>query len=154
MRDMEFDDFIIGRDDLILITGATGFIGSKLVQGLLKSGFRNLRCFARTSSKLERIEALCDRRPAGAHVEVFRGNLLSRVDCLAATKHVALIFHLAAGRGEKSFPDAFLNSVVRTRNLLEASLGHGCLGRVVYVSSFAVYAGVQKLWSVLLYASC
>ncbi|PYU24533.1 MAG: NAD(P)-dependent oxidoreductase [Acidobacteria bacterium] len=154
MRDMEFDDFIIGRDDLILITGATGFIGSKLVQGLLKSGFRNLRCFARPSSKLERIEALCDRRPAGAHVEVFRGNLLSREDCLAATKHVALIFHLAAGRGEKSFPDAFLNSVVTTRNLLEASLRHGCLRRFVNVSSFAVYTNRKKLRWRLLDESC
>ena len=51
-----------------------------------------------------------------------KGNLLSSEDCAAATKDVAVIFHLAAGTGEKSFPDAFMNSVVTTRNLLEASL--------------------------------
>jgi nucleoside-diphosphate-sugar epimerase len=57
---------------------------------------------------------------------------------------VAVIFHLAAGRGEKSFPDAFVNSVVATRNLLEASVPHKCLRRFVNVSSFAVYANTQK----------
>jgi nucleoside-diphosphate-sugar epimerase len=63
---------------------------------------------------------------------------------------VAVIFHLAAARGEKSVPDAFLNSVVTTRNLLEASLQHGCLRRFVTVSSFAVYSNTQKpLWRLL-----
>ncbi len=55
-----------------------------------------------------------------------------------------VIFHLAAGTGEKSFPDAFLNSVVATRNLLEASLRFGSLRRFVLVSSFAVYSNCDK----------
>ena len=29
------DNFTVGHDDVILITGATGFIGTKLVEGLL-----------------------------------------------------------------------------------------------------------------------
>ena len=34
MGHMERDDFIAGRDDLILVTGATGFIGTPiLLQG-------------------------------------------------------------------------------------------------------------------------
>ena len=73
-----------------------------------------------------------------------KGNLLSREDCTAAMKDVAVIFHLAAGRGGKSFPDAFMNSVVTTRNLLEASLRHHCLRRFVNISSFAVYTNTQK----------
>jgi nucleoside-diphosphate-sugar epimerase len=149
----EREDFIIGSDDLILVTGATGFIGSRLVQGLLGRGFRNLRCFARASSKLTRLEALRPP-PAGAHVDILRGNLLSREDCLAATKDVALIFHLAAGRGEKSFPDAFLNSAVTTKNLLEACLRHRCLRRFVNVSSFAVYTNTKKSRWRLLDESC
>jgi nucleoside-diphosphate-sugar epimerase len=55
-----------------------------------------------------------------------------------------VIFHLAAARGEKSFPDAFMNSVVTTRNLLDASLRHPCLRRFVSISSFAVYANTRK----------
>jgi nucleoside-diphosphate-sugar epimerase len=82
------------------------------------------------------------------------GNLLSREDCNAATQDVAVIFHLAAGRGEKSFPDAFMNSVVTTRNLLEASMQHKCLRRFVNVSSFAVYANKKKLRWRMLDESC
>jgi len=75
---------------------------------------------------------------------VVRGNLLSQGDCAAATKDAAVIFNLAAGAGEKSFPDAFMNSVVTTRNLLEASLRYRCLRRFVHISSFAVYTNTSK----------
>jgi nucleoside-diphosphate-sugar epimerase len=77
-------------------------------------------------------------------VEVVTGNLLSRDDCEAVTEGAAVTFHLAAGRGEKSVADAFLNSVVTTRNLIEASLRHGCLKRFVNVSSFTVYTNRNK----------
>jgi nucleoside-diphosphate-sugar epimerase len=72
-------------------------------------------------------------------VDLVTGNLLSRDDCTSVTKGVAVIVHLAAARGEKSFPDAFMNSVVTTRNLIEGALQHGCLKRFVNVSSFSVY---------------
>jgi nucleoside-diphosphate-sugar epimerase len=151
---MERDDFIIGPDDPILITGATGFIGSRLIESLRDRGFRNLRCFARPSSEVARLEAIAGRRREEARIEVIKGNLLSHEDCVAATKDVAVIFHLAAGRGEKSFPDAFMNSVVTTRNLLEASLRHTCLRRFVNISSFAVYTNTQKPRLRLLDESC
>ena len=86
------------------------------MQSLFDLGFRNLRCFTRPSSN-SRADAISALRPKGARVEVIKGNLLSREDCTAATRDAAVIFHLAAGRGEKSFPDAFMNSVVTTRNL-------------------------------------
>lgn len=75
---------------------------------------------------------------------MFGGNLLSREDCIAATQDVIVVLHLAAGRGEKFYPDAFMNSVITTRNLLEACLQHNCLKRFVNVSSFAVYANTNK----------
>ena len=154
MSQMQSDTLLISPDDLILITGAAGFIGSRLVENLLDRGYRNLRCFARPSSAGGRIEALSDLHRDRARIEVFKGNLLSPEDCAAATKDVAVIFHLAAARGEKSFPDAFMNSVVTTRNLLEASLLHGCLLRFVNVSSFVVYTNMQKPTWRLLDESC
>src|SRR4029077_6890774 len=93
----ENDDFIMWKDDLILVTGATGFIGSRLVQHLLDRGFRNLRCFARPFSQSSRIRSLCGAGGDGIRLELMKGNLLSREDCAAATKDVAVIFHLAAG---------------------------------------------------------
>ncbi|TMP95886.1 MAG: NAD-dependent epimerase/dehydratase family protein, partial [Verrucomicrobia bacterium] len=107
-------DFIVGRDDLILITGATGFIGSRLVANLVDRGFRNLRCLARSSGKASRLEALSACASESVRVEVVTANLLSREDCNAVTEGALVIFHLAAGRGEKSVADAFLNSVVTT----------------------------------------
>lgn len=137
---MDNEGFIIGPDDRVLVTGATGFIGSRLVSTLLQLGFRNLRCFVRPSSEPARIKALLAQGREGSCLELIEGNLLSRTDCIEAAKSAAVVFHLAAGRGEKSFPDAFMNSVVTTRNLLEASHLHGGVRRFVNVSSFAVYA--------------
>jgi nucleoside-diphosphate-sugar epimerase len=138
------DSFIIAPDDRILVTGAAGFIGSRVVESLVNRGFRNLVCFTRPSGEVAAIEAIVKRRPLGARIEVFKGNLLSRADCEAACKDVAVIFHLAAGTGEKSFPKAFMNSVVATRNLLKATLQYARLQRFVLVSSFSVYTNRQK----------
>src|SRR5204863_4038198 len=112
-------DAIIGIDDPVIVTGAAGFIGSTLVETLLARGFRHVRCLVRPGSSLSRLEAAM--RAAGPRLEIIRGNLLSAANCAAAVADQAVIFHLAAGRGEKSFPDSFLNSVVTTRNLLEAA---------------------------------
>src|SRR5436309_3356415 len=148
----ERDTSIIGPDDPILVTGATGFIGSRLVENLLGRGFRNLRCFARPSSHVATLDALAGRH-RGARIQLVKGNLLSREDCSVATRDVAVIFHLAVGGG-KSFPEAFMNSVITTRNLLEASLRETCLRRFVSISSFTVYTNTQKPRWRLLDESC
>jgi nucleoside-diphosphate-sugar epimerase len=148
------NDFIIGQDDLILVTGATGFVGSKVVENLVDRGFRNIRCFTRASSQAAKAEAVAGLRRRGASVRMFRGNLLSREDCVDATKDIAVILHLAAGRGEKFYPDAFMNSVVTTRNLLDACLQHNSVKRFVNVSSFAVYTNSNKNRRNLLDETC
>jgi nucleoside-diphosphate-sugar epimerase len=139
------DLFIIGPDDRILVTGAAGFIGTRVVEGLLNRGFRNLACFARPTSDVGRLETIVKAQPRPVRIDILRGNLLSRADCEEACKSGTVIFHLAAGTGEKSFPDAFMNSVVTTRNLLEASLQYAPLRRLLLVSSFTVYTNRQKL---------
>src|SRR5215472_517091 len=136
--------FIIAPDDRILVTGSSGFIGSRVLEVLVKRGFRNLVCFVRASSDLTGIEAIVKRRLPGTRIEVLKGNLLSRADCEAACQDVAAIYHLAAGTSEKSFPEAFMNSVVTTHNLLEASLVCARLRRFILVSSFSVYSNRQK----------
>src|SRR5260370_33732959 len=134
-----YDGPLVNPDELILVAGSPGFIGSRLLKILVERGFRNLRCFSRPSGFSGKFDPLANLQRNGVQIHVMRGNLLSPEDCLAATKDVSLIYHLAAGRGEKSYPDAFMNSVVTTRNLMEACLQHKCLKRIVNVSSFAVY---------------
>src|SRR5260370_37799325 len=83
-----------------------------------------------------------------------RGNFVEPDDCIAATRDGSLIYHLAGGRGEKLYPDAFMNSVVTTQNLIEACLRHKCLKRFVNVSSFAVYTNTGKEQGSLLDEAC
>jgi nucleoside-diphosphate-sugar epimerase len=154
MESVDHSGFIVGPEDPVLITGATGFIGLRLVERLLAQGFRNLRCFARPSSDATKLEVLSNAKGAGARLQVFKGNLLSREDCANATKDVRVIYHLAAARGEKSFPDAFMNSVVTTRNLIEAALLGPGLRRFVNVSSFVVYTNRPKRGLRILDESC
>jgi nucleoside-diphosphate-sugar epimerase len=135
----EDKSFIASPDDAVLITGAAGFIGTHVVKGLLERGFRNLICFTRPTSRSARLDTVIRNRPSGTRVEVVKGNLLSREDCEQASKGVSVMYHLAAGTGEKSFPDAYMNSVVTTRNLLEAAVKQARLRRFVLVSSFSVY---------------
>lgn len=132
----------IDRDDLLLVTGAAGFVGLRVIHNLLEKGYQQLRCFVRPSSTTIELDKLIETGLfPGLHI--FRGNLLSREDCQMAVNHVAAVIHLAAGRGEKSVPDAFINSVVTTRNLLEACGHVGGIRRFVLISSFAVYSNAE-----------
>lgn len=137
---MEIRDAIVETQQPILVTGGAGFIGIKVVENLLAKGFRNIRALARPSTNTEKLRALQARLGDAAHLQIIQGNLLSREDCDRAVADVSLVYHLAAGRGEKAFADAFMNSVVTTRNLLEACRNQVNLKRFVSVSSFSVYS--------------
>lgn len=131
--------FIVDKNDTLLVTGASGFIGTRVVDALLGRGFRRLRCLVRPSSNIAQLNAIISQHGA-SDVEIVRGNLLSRDDCRRVAENAAVVCHLAAGRGEKSYPDAFLNSVVTTRNLLDAVVEAGTCRRFVNVSSMSVYS--------------
>lgn len=148
---VEREDYIIGLDSPILVTGGMGFVGSRLVQMLLDRGFTNIRCFTRSANSPCLWE--CEGASTGK-VQLIRGNLLSREDCLRAAENAAVVLHLAAGRGEKFYPDAYMNSVVTTRNLLDACVQHNCLRRFVNVSSFSVYTSPKTAGKQVLDESC
>ncbi len=133
--------FIIEEEDPILVTGANGFIGSRVIRTLLEYGFKRIRCLTRATSNPERLDSIVDEF-GGRNVEILKGNLLSCGDCVLAADGAALVYHLAAGI-EKSFPGCFLNSAVTTRNLLEA-VTQATLKRFVSISSLAVYSN-QKI---------
>ena len=130
--------FIIDPDETILVTGANGFIGSKVVCMLIAYGFKNIRCLTRPTSQSERLDKIIQKY-SGTNLDVIQGNLLSKDTCRDSVKGVSLIYHLAAGV-EKSFPGCFLNSVVTTRNLLDAAVEEKSIRRFVNISSIAVYS--------------
>ena len=122
---MKRDNFIVDYNDKILVTGANGFIGARVVNILLEYGFSNIRCFVRPTGKMTSLARILDSHTS-ANIEVTKGNLLSYADCIKATKGIAILFHLAAGV-EKTFPGCFLNSVITTKNLLDAVLKENIL---------------------------
>jgi nucleoside-diphosphate-sugar epimerase len=148
------NSFIISPHDSILVTGASGFIGSRVVRGLIRRGFQNLVCLARPSGNFVKLEEMINQCPRGVQIRVVKGDLLSPENCAAACKNVALIYHLAAGIGEKSFAKALTNYVVTTRNLLEAIMPSPRFRRFVLVSSFSVYSNRYHRRVRLLDESC
>lgn len=146
-------DFLIEPRERILITGANGFIGTQVVRLLAEYGFTNLICLIRPAGQSAALEEVI-RKSGAPGIQVHRGNLLSREDCRASTEGVSIVYHLAAGRGVKSYPDAFLNSVVSTRNLVEACAEKKTIRRLVNVSSFTVYCTLELKRGAILDETC
>lgn len=134
--------WIVDRSVPVLVTGAAGFVGSRVVASLLRLGFERVRCGVRRSSDLGLLQAAIPAKHAN-RCEVVEANLLSREECHRLTTNAELVYHLVAGRG-KSFPGCFQGSVITTRNLLDSLLEHQRLKRFVNVSSFAVYSRFQS----------
>jgi len=132
------DKIIVDYDDKILVTGANGFIGTRLVKILLEFGFTNICCFVRPTGEMKSLAKILKSYPS-TDIKVIKGNLLSYEDCIKATKGISIVYHLAAGV-EKTFPGCFMNSVITTRNLLDAVKNGNCIKRFLNVSSFAVYS--------------
>jgi nucleoside-diphosphate-sugar epimerase len=146
-------DAIVTPDAPVLVTGAAGFIGSKVVETLLACGFTNLTCAVRSSSNLARLRAALGTSSHGEHAKVITGDLVSREDCRRVAEGAAVVYHLAAGV-DKSFAGAFMNSALATRNLLDALLATGELKRFVNVSSFAVYSNLGMERGAVLDETC
>jgi nucleoside-diphosphate-sugar epimerase len=144
--------YIVNPEETLLVTGANGFIGSRVVRSLLTHGFKRVRCFTRSTGNAKSLEALAEEF-SFANVEIVKGNLLSRDNCLAAARGVSVVYHLAAGI-DKTFPGCFLNSVVTTRNLLDALMMEQTLKRFVNVSSLAVYSNEKIRAGGLMDESC
>jgi nucleoside-diphosphate-sugar epimerase len=124
-----------------LVTGASGFLGSRVVRQLCDSGVRRIRCFIRPNSDISALEAVRERYPATG-IEYMVGNLLCLSDAIRATRRVDTVYHLAAEiRGMPA--TMFANTVVASRNLLDGIV-QNAVSRVILVGSIAAY-GVAHL---------
>ena len=113
----------------VLITGANGFLGQRVVAEFLRRGHA-VRALVRPATKL-------DRLGWPAEVEVFRADLRASRDLASAFDGVDACVHLAAG--VKGGEDAqFAASVVGTERLLDA-MARSETRRLVLASSFSVY---------------
>ena len=110
---------------MILITGATGFIGRTLVRQLSSIGYP-LRALIRPSPRSPRL-------PKGVPVEVAVVSLSDKRGLRAAMGDVDTIFHLASAENQGSRGDLQSADIQGTENIVEAAADAG-VDRIVYVS--------------------
>jgi acetylornithine/succinyldiaminopimelate/putrescine aminotransferase/nucleoside-diphosphate-sugar epimerase len=118
------------RDDVCLVTGATGFIGGHLTERLVADGFQ-VRCLARPSSDTSLLE--------GLGVEIAVGDLTSARSLARAARGCRYVFHCGALVSDWATTQEITQvNVQGTRNLLRAS-SEASAERFVYFSSTDVY---------------
>ena len=113
----------------VLVTGASGFVGSTLCEELLKRGVETHALMRKTSSSANLGEA---------KVIPVSGDLRDAESLKAAVADVDVIYHVAGVVAARSQADFFAANAEGTRNLLQAARARGKkLQRFVYVSSLA-----------------
>src|SRR5437764_1721359 len=119
-----------------LVTGATGFLGRAVVNGLLANG-ASVRCLIRPGYNLLPEQSLATLLAQSANSHMVQGNLLSPEHTAQAVDGVRVVYHLAAEtRGLPA--TVFAGTVVGSKNLLKAIL-RARPQRVVLISSLNVY---------------
>ena len=125
----------------ILVTGGAGFIGSSLVDSLLRMNYR-VRVFDNLDSGY--VQYLDFVHP---NLEFIHGDVLDKESVYASMINVSGVFHLAASSKTGNFPqEATLNvqvNAVGTTNVLEAAVASTTVKRFVYVGSSAYYGDDQ-----------
>ena len=100
---------------LILVTGATGYVGGRLVPRLLAAGYR-VRCLVRDPARLQ-------GRAWLEQVEVANGDVLQLASLVAAMRNVSVVYYLVhslGGGGDFSERD-----LVAARNCANAAKAAG-----------------------------
>ena len=114
----------------ILVTGATGFVGSAVARRLVRHGFE-VRVLVRPDSDRHHID--------GLDVDVSIGDLVDRGSLESAAKGCTALFHVAADYRlwTRDPQGMFATNVDGTRDVLRAAAEAGAT-RIVYTSSVAV----------------
>lgn len=132
-------------DKRVLVTGATGFIGSHLVERLVNLG-AHVRAFAQYDS-LNSL-GLLDTLPESVkgEVEIVWGDIKEIESVRSATKGIPIIFHLAALIGvpySYLFPqEVMMTNIIGTLNILICSRDNEA-EKIVVTSTSEVYGTAQ-----------
>ncbi|MBI4481389.1 MAG: NAD-dependent epimerase/dehydratase family protein [Acidobacteria bacterium] len=126
----------------ILVTGATGFLGTRLVQKLLESGFTpgSIRVLARPVSVRNGARDISPWKGQPS-VEVFQGDIRDPRAVVEAMKGISRVFHLAGlvSREREDGPALYRIHVDGTRYVCEAAARQG-VQKIVVVSSSGTVA--------------
>ncbi|MEZ5757451.1 MAG: NAD-dependent 4,6-dehydratase LegB [Emcibacteraceae bacterium] len=127
----------------VLVTGADGFIGSHLVEALVKEGY-SVKALSLYNSFnywgwLEDIDCL-------NQIEIVSGDVRDPHFCRHISKDIEVIFHLAALIAipySYIAPDSYVDTNVNgTLNICQAALDNG-VSRIIHTSTSEVYGTAQ-----------
>ena len=117
-----------------LVTGGAGFIGSNLVEYLLKEKW--------TVRVLDNFSSGFKKNLNGKNVELIVGDICNKEISTEACQNIDVVFHLAASVGNKRSLDNPVQdsntNLIGTINILEGMLKHS-VKKIVYSSSAAIF---------------
>jgi nucleoside-diphosphate-sugar epimerase len=117
----------------VLVTGASGFLGSHIAEQLVDAGHEVL-ALVRKTSDTRFLRTL-------KNVSFVEGAIEDRDSCIAAAKQADAIIHSAGLVKARSEAEFRLTNVVGTQNMLDAALAaKDTIKRFVYVSSLTARA--------------
>jgi len=119
-----------GRGNRVLITGATGLLGSHLAERLRKRGDR-VRALVRPGSPTAFLESI--------DVEVIRGDLTDPSACAQAASGTRRVFHCAAKVGDWGPWREFQACCIGANRTLAAAAADARVERFIHISSTSAY---------------
>lgn len=112
----------------VLVTGASGFLGKRVVEVLVQKGYP-VRALVRKLSNTKKLEA--------CGVEIFYGDVADQESLRAAYQGVDAVVHAAADTAGTE-RDGEWSTIRGTRNVLDLCV-QGGIRKLIYISSCAVY---------------
>lgn len=116
---------------MLLVTGATGFIGSNLVKYLIKKGYE-VRIFVRDFQKAQNL--------FGDEVEIVKGVFWNKRDLQKALKGIDIVIHLAGTVKLKPKEEVWENNFLTTKYILEECKK---VERFIFSSTIDVYGPLE-----------
>ncbi|MGH6726315.1 MAG: hopanoid-associated sugar epimerase [Pseudolabrys sp.] len=122
----------MNNKEKILVTGASGFVGSAVARKLVEAGF-SVRALVRNTSPRAHL--------ADLDLDFFEGDLRNRKSVARALAGMRYVFHVAADYRlwARNPREIFASNVDGTRNMMEEAINAG-VERVIYTSSVATIA--------------
>jgi UDP-glucose 4-epimerase len=125
------------RDQSVLVTGGAGFVGSHIVDRLVKEGIKNITVLDNLSTGRKRfLEKSCNS------ITFINGDVLDVKTLDKTLKNVDFVFHMAANadvKGNLKDPTkCLIQNTIATSNILESMRKNGVKG-LAFASTGSVY---------------
>ena len=128
----------------VLITGATGLLGGRLCQHLLRTSHLKIVLAQRSDISLAPFE---DPKTAHVDLETRYFDLTDEESIKNICRDIDIVFHLAASNAPTCEQDQFAGfqtNVVGTRHLIDSAIAHS-VEQFVFISTIHVYGEASRL---------